>query len=114
MDTTKLNQLVSVTDAFAKKTKLAEQAISTAKYHQERYEYLQYAVDQYKKYGHLTCEEGKKRGATWFGDFTVTRDIVDAGPRARYYNINKFTALREYLMSKQDLIDQISIIRTEQ
>jgi len=107
MDTTTLDQITSAADVFAKKTKLAKEAVQFAKNTKERYEYLQYAVDQYKRFGHLRNDEAAKQGATWFGDFTVTRDIVSAGPRATYYNIEKFTALREYLMAKQDLISLI-------
>ena len=109
MDTPTHDQITSVADAFFNKTKLAEIAVCIAKITKERYEYLQYAVDQYNRFGHLTNDDAKKQGATWFGDCTVTEEFLSAVPKAAYYNIKKFTALREYLMAKQDLISLMQL-----
>lgn len=108
MKTTIHPQLMILADKFAnftEKTKLAEQAIRAAKQTEEQYKYLLYAVDQYSKYGHMTCERAKAAGATWFGDFTCTRELAPAKAAASYYRTKKISALREYIIAKNNLLD---------
>ncbi len=102
MDTT-LNQIVELSIKLKKVAKETARAIRIARDSHSRHLYLIYVADQYKKFGHLRNDVAKAKGATWFGDFTVIRDLAPAKASSAYYYTEAQEVYTEYVKVRTEL-----------